>query len=182
MRMMFHVPSAATRFNEGDFGQWHKVVCAALDRDALAGGSVELMASSFVSYGLDPLAVTEQQERGRRAHAENFERRRLARTPPPTPEQFAAALMCSQGIVPQKGSDLTSLATATDAAYQYEVALNKLALADGYDFAAREHAGDWIDSQLLLYLADPEMVLVTSDRKLRDRVRSSPQAERIIIL
>ena len=65
MRMMFHVPSAATRFNEGDFGQWHKVVCAALDRDALAGGSVELMASSFVSYGLDPLAVTEQQERGR---------------------------------------------------------------------------------------------------------------------
>ena len=102
MRTMFQVPSTATRFTKADFGQWHRVICAALDRDALAGGSVELFASSFVSYGLDPLAVTEQQERGRRAHAAEFRTSATGTDSPPTPEQFAAALMYSQGIVPRK--------------------------------------------------------------------------------
>lgn len=182
MKTLFGVPSAATRFSEADFSQWHRVICAALDREALTGGSVELFSSSLVSYGLNPSIVAGQQQQGRQAHAESFEHRRRHRTSPPTPEQFAAVLMHSQGVVPQNMDDLKRLAVATDAAYQYEVVLNKLALAEGYDFAAKEHAGDWIDSQLLLYLADPEMVLVTSDRKLRNRVQQSTQAERIIVL
>jgi hypothetical protein len=182
MKTLFGVPSAATRFAEADFGQWHGVISAALDRGALMGGSVDLFSSKLISYGLNPSIVAEQQQQGRQAHAESFEHRRRNRIPPPTPEQFAAVLMRSQGVLPQSMDDLKRLAVATDAAYHYEVVLNNLALAGGYDFAAREHAGDWIDSQLLLYLADPEMLLVTLDRKLRNRVQQSPEAARIIVL
>lgn len=182
MKTLFGVQSAATRFTEADFSQWHGVISAAIDRDALTGGNVDLFSSRLMSYGLNPAIVAGQQQQGRQAHAENFEHRRRNRIPPPTPEQFAAVLMLSQGVISQNMDDLNRLAVATDAAYRYEVVLNELALAEGYGFAAKEHAGDWIDSQLLFYLADPELLLVTSDRKLRNRVQRSPQAERIIVL
>jgi len=73
---------------------------------------------------------------------------------------------------------VTTLQSALDAAWRYELARYDLAKNQRYDFA--KHDSDWLDGQLLYYLADPLIHFVTSDAKIKHRTQDSSQADRIL--
>jgi hypothetical protein len=80
--------------------------------------------------------------------------------------------LSSQRIIPAPG-DIETLAEALDAGYEYE----RFLLCDvdpNYDYL--RNVSDWIDRQLLYYLADPAMHLVTNDRKIKARCLRSKQS------
>jgi hypothetical protein len=103
------------------------------------------------------------------------------RANPPWPAwtSVSESILRGQGVIPQQG-DSDRLAEALDAAYHYELFL--LGTDASYDFAANKHRGDWIDSQMLYYLSDPDMYLLTNDAAVKSRCEPSPQAERIIVI
>jgi len=74
----------------------------------------------------------------------------------------------------------TLLANRLDAAYQYHKALCDVVTTGSYNFEKND--GDWRDYQLLFYLCDPTIILVTDDGRLRKRVGESSQRERIPLL
>jgi hypothetical protein len=166
--------SAESRFHGGDFSQWVKIVLSAQSRDAIGFAEVEL-DSSLISYGLDFGKITDQHENGRLAFAKAMGSWRTESVLPPR-EEHALDFLRSQGIVRCDG-DIEAVA---DAAHHYKIWL--AGQDKTYDYAAEQHRGDWVDSQLLYYLADPKMHILTNDRALKARCAASKQAERIIIL
>ena len=72
------------------------------------------------------------------------------------------------------------LASALDAAYEYEKHLCEIAKNGMFNFD--NHGGDWIDLQQLFYLADPNVYFLTEDKDIRQRCGSSLQSNRILLL
>lgn len=177
LKTVFGVDSPVSRFDAGEFQNWLKCVISAKSRDALANGEVE-MDSALLTYGLDFEKIKRQHETGRAAFVKRMsylrEHKRL-----PSRDEVALGILRTQRVIPRPG-DAEKLADALDAAYHYEIFL--LSTANSYDFGADKHSGDWVDSQLLYYLADPEMYILTDDSKLQKRCLPSHQAERIIVL
>jgi hypothetical protein len=172
-------PSPVARFSSADFDQWLKVTLNADTRDALVQGRVALYQSRFMSFGLDLNSIKRMDDKGLQFHIDNWETRRANKTPPPTRNQWAAVLLYSQGIIFQP-ADLPKLATALDAAYQYDLAIYKV--MPRYNFRSDRNAGDRTDSELLFYLSDADMHIVTGDARFKNRVASSSQVSRIHLL
>ncbi len=72
------------------------------------------------------------------------------------------------------------VADALDAAAVYTGSILQLVLVSGYKFERK--ANDSFDHLQLQYLCDENMVFITDDGSLRDRVRHSSQFCRIISL
>jgi hypothetical protein len=175
LKTILSTNSPVARFSRADFEQWLKVMLLATTRDDLSSGRVDLYRSSLVSYGLDPAKVEEQQNTGKQQHIKIWERQRsdkriLNRN------EWSALFLYGQGII-YKPDDLATVGEALDAAYEYDLALSSL--PRDYNFRAAKNSGDWIDSQLLMYLCDPAMQMVTGDIRLKKRVAKSPQSSRI---
>lgn len=134
-------------------------------------------SSSLISYGIDFEIIRQQHEDGKKAFAANLSRHR-AEKPTPRREEFAASILYSQGIIPKDMQDLQAVGEALNAAFEYELFL--LGTDASYDFSA--HGSDWVDQQLLFYLADTGMHVVTNDSRLKNRCSQSTQASRIIYI
>ena len=72
------------------------------------------------------------------------------------------------------------MATALDAAYHYQRALYRV--MDKYNFRAKRNRGDPNDYEILFYLSDPEMHIVTGDARFAKRIAASSQAPRIHVI
>jgi hypothetical protein len=168
--------SPVARFNTAHFRQWLQCVLAAPTRDALSSGKVEMNGSMLVSYGIDLSKVKVQHENGKREHAERLNRLRREGLIG-TQEAFAAGFLYSQGIIP-RDEDVARIGSALDAAFNYRRFL--LSTAPEYDFS--RHGSDWVDQQLLYYLADPDMYILTNDSQLKARCSASYQSSRIIVI
>ena len=177
LKQVLQVDSPISPFDPADFQQWCAIVTASPSREALADGEVE-MGSRLLTYGMDFAKIKTQHEAGRKAFEEKMAHLRQERVRP-TPLQIATGILRGQNVIPQP-TDSDRLACALDAAYQYKMFL--LNTDASYDFGAEKHRGDWIDSQLLYYLADPDMHILTNDVRLRRRCESSHQSNRIIVL
>ena len=171
------VDSRVSRFDAEEFHNWSKCVTSAKSREALGNAEVE-MDSMLLTYGIDFGKIKRQHEAGRAAFIKRMAylrgHRRL-----PSRDEVALGILRAQHVIPQP-ADADKLADALDAAYHYEIFL--LSTDNSYDFGADKHHGDWVDSQLLYYLADPEMYILTDDSKLKKRCLPSPQADRILLL
>jgi hypothetical protein len=66
------------------------------------------------------------------------------------------------------------------AAFEFDTAILDLVLATGYK--PENHRGDVFDHTLLMYLADPDLTLITADAKMKLRLSDSPQRHRIIVV
>lgn len=136
------------------------------------------MGSPDILFGLDFERIKKQHEDGHTAFVSEMERWRALPTPQ-TREEAAAGFLRSQRIIATE-EDIQAIAEALDAAYGYKCWLASQSSA--YDHSAERHRGDWIDLQLLYYLADPNMHIVTNDQQLKKRCATSPLAERIIVV
>ena len=177
LKQVLKVDSPVSPFDSADFKQWCAIITASPSRGALADGEVE-MGSSLLTYGVDFDKIKTQHEAGRQAFIKRMEHLRENRVHP-TRLQVARSILHGQNVIP-RAEDAENLASALNAAYQYEMFL--LNTDRSYDFGAEKHRGDWIDSQLLYYLADPDMYLLTDDAGLKKRCECSHQSNRIIVL
>jgi hypothetical protein len=177
LKQVLQVGSPISPFDSADFKQWCAIITASSSREALTNGEVE-MGSPLLTYGVDFAKIKTQHEAGRKAFVERMAYLRQNRVRP-TPLQVARSILRWQNVIPQP-ADADKLARALDAAYQYEMFL--LRTDTSYDFGAERHRGDWIDSQLLYYLADTDMHILTDDAKLKKWCVSSHQADRILVL
>jgi hypothetical protein len=177
LKTVLNIDCPVSHFDASDFAQWARVVLSAPSRHAIDQGEVDL-GSSLVSYGLSFDKIKSQHEAGLTFFANQMHLRR-ALSKQPTREEKWTAFLRTQGIVPCDG-DVQAIGDALDAAYHYEVWLTKQHLT--YDYKSEKHRGDWVDSQLLYYLADPNMHILTNDGHLQSRCVTSKQANRIIVL
>ncbi len=171
--------SPVSRFSGADFAQWLQVTISAETREDLVHGRVELYASKLVSFGLDPNTIKRQDDEGLQSYIAGWEKKRADKTPPPTTDQWTAGFLYSLGIIYQP-ADLPQLSAALDAAYQYDLALYKV--MPEYNFRSDRNAGGRTDRELLFYLSDPEMHIVTGDARFKRRVGGSIQSRRIHLL
>lgn len=123
--------------------------------------------------------IEERHKRGKAMHARMLESLRLGKVGRPTPLEWVKASFRDLKLN-VSDADWKKLATALEAAIALNSYLCDQAAEDGYDFA--RHDSDWIDVHQLFYLSDPNLHFLTRDTKLRNRISSCAQAERIILL
>lgn len=183
MNAVYGVSSAASRLGPSDFRQWVEIVCRAQNREELRQGNVPAYGSDLVTFGLDARMLQDFRETGLKGHKDRMQAIRGSSTDLSfAPRPWALAVMRSQGIVARDAADLDRFGEQLNAAYQYDKHVSELASNTTYRFDAKERSGDRIDSELLYYLSAPDIHIITGDRNLRERCRSSPQSARIWLI
>jgi hypothetical protein len=166
--------SAVTKLTPLDFKRWLRAVCAAESWDHLVRGVVSIDPSFRYTFGLNTDLLAEYQDTHQRFHQERMtESRQGTNLEPLSKDEWIEAILKEHGIIPTE-KDIPKLAYALDAAYRHDRELLRLAAETSYKFD--RESGDPTDGELLFYLADPEMRLLTHNGKIKDRVSASPQA------
>jgi hypothetical protein len=91
-----------------------------------------------------------------------------------------ASRMVYQLRLPLKRENKEIIEKALDAAYHHDKSVRAKSVASR-KFNFKKHANSWLDSNQLFYLADPNFIFVTMDKKLIGEVTGSSQAKRVIL-
>lgn len=161
------------------FDREARTVVLASSKKQLLSGAVPWPKNRRHSVGMDLHLLRDQMKKGQDAHISALEklRRRELRVLPAN-EWAARALRSLPAVrIELTSKDAEMLGSVLTGAYCYERFLWNEALNGRYDFS--KHRSDWIDLQLLFYLADPFIHLLTHDRKLKARIAGSPQSDRV---
>jgi hypothetical protein len=172
--MVFNLPIRAKAFQSKKLEKWVTVILKAQSKADLLGGRVKLKGES---YGSPLSSFATQIQRGKRLDAERFERLRKGQLRESTQETWCRELL-KRMEVPPIAENIDKLKEPLDAAWCFERERYKLARDKGYNF--ERHGSDWLDGQLLYYLADAQMHVVSSDRRIKHLTRGSQQSRRIL--
>lgn len=174
-RVVFKRPIRAQAFESGKLKRWVKVILNARSKGDLRAGNVLVDGQS---YGSDIAPLVAHIREGKRRDVERFEKLQRGQLKASTPESWARQVLLRMDI-PASVENLAALQSTIDAAWHYELFRYGMAKDPRCNFAKK--ASDWLDSQLLYYLADPQLHLVTFDARLRSRVRDSQQSNRVVL-
>jgi hypothetical protein len=176
---VFHAAPRRADYSPQQIKFWPRIIMKAKDRTELTQGTVSFKepGRSGIDFGFNLDKVVQQVQTGKDAHAQALQGLRSKTTLRPTRQQWAVGVLHDLQIQITT-LNVASLCSALDAAYEYDNYLYNLAQKNSYDFS--KHDSDWLDSQQLYYLADPNVFLVTFDSKLKQRIAGSSQADRIL--
>jgi hypothetical protein len=164
-------------FEPKDFSEWASILLKATNKKQLQDGEVDLIElSRTLTFGFDFEVVIRSRTEGQAEHVNAYEEVRVSGKRQ-TPEDWANSFLKSLGI---EMSDVnrSRLLSAINAQVTFASALNELALSSNYNF--QKNKNDWVDGQRLYYLADRELYIITDDGPLRDKIRMSYQANRVV--
>jgi len=161
------------------FDREARTVVLASSKEQLVSGAVPWPKNRRHSAGMDLHLLRDQMKKGQDAHIAALEKlRRGELRVLPAPEWAARTLRALPAMrIELTSEDAEKLGSALTGAYCHELFLWDQALKGSYDFS--KHRSDWIDLQLLFYLADPFVHLLTHDRKLKARIVGSSQCDRV---
>lgn len=167
-----------TKLGPDELKEAFRIVLRAKTRDDLLAGDVRKSGSGRRRHGIDPDLIASPMLWGEMQHVASLDKLKQGTHLFPPPDQWAADMACDVGcaLTPQQAK---ILANSLDAAYTYDAELHRL-IKGGYN--AQKNANDWIDSMQLLYLCDPELYVLTDDKRLRKRCNTSQQSRRIVLL
>jgi hypothetical protein len=175
---VFGIVKEHTGFEPSDFNSWATLLLNAASKKQLADGDVDLLElSKDHTFGFDFNKIIKPQEEGIAKHVEIYEGIRSRKEACPTRQQWADAFLVGSGL-PLTDSNRRTALERIDAVITLSAHLCELARTTDYKF--EKHRGDWIDGQHLYYLADPDVHIITMDKPLKDRIKSSPQARRVL--
>ena len=143
--------------------------------ERMQGGRVLLVSKKepdaiILDYIVDPIV------KGQQSMFAALERTKALNAAPLEPDQWAARLLEESGL-PATPEAATVMAKACTAAY----ALQRFLWTQAVDrYNPVKHAGDWLDGQLLLYLAYERTRLVTCEKQLLSRIKGSGQEDRVV--
>jgi hypothetical protein len=176
------IESPVTEVRPGDFRQWLEVVCAAQNREELLSGSVDLNGLSPMSYGFDFGLLARNRDERHRVHVERMKAVRHDGLESASPEVWVGELLKTHNFIRPKPEEISALCPRLEAAYLLDKELMRLSRDTDYKFDHKERSGDALDDELLFYLADSDLLLITGDRKLKTRICASSQASRVMLL
>jgi hypothetical protein len=122
-------------------------------------------------------------DRGKEETAQNFKRLlEFARRTPLSDQEFSNAWF--RGIANRVKADpnsrvVSEIVSKLSAYHEFEHSKLKIATRNKR-YNVEKHINDLFDAEQLIYLADPTLRFLTCDRGIRNLVKGSPQAERII--
>ena len=172
--VVFHLPIRTQAFQPSKLQRWVEVILHARTKAELRDGRVMMRGQS---YGSDISPLVEHIRKGKKQDTERLEKLRRGDLKPSTWNTWAEQLL-SRTKVSATAENVAAILSAMDAAWQYELARYDLAKNSAYNLA--KNASDWLDSQLLYYLADPMIHLITFDSRIKDRTKGSTQSSRIL--
>lgn len=175
--IVFGLPIRSRAFQPNKLKTWIDVILNAQTKSDLKHGRVVLRGNPDQTYGTSLSQFAGHIRQGKRLDAARLERLRQRALSPSTQETWSREVL-KRIDVPSDPENLAKLKSAMDAAWRYELSRYELAKTQAYDFA--KHDSDWLDGQLLYYLADPLIHLITSDKRIKLRARGSSQANRIL--
>jgi hypothetical protein len=174
----FGRPKPHPGFEPSDFKQWATVLLNAANKKQLADGDVDLLElSKEATFGFDFDLIIKPQENGIAEHTRIYEGIRDRKEDCPSSEQWADGFLAANELELTPENRRIALGKI-DAALALAAQLCKLARTTDYKF--ENHNGDWVHSQHLYYLADPQLYIVTMDNPLRERIKTSSQAGRVV--
>jgi hypothetical protein len=157
---------------------WTDVLLTAeTKQELLHGVTLSRLGHSDKRYRFDLSLLAQQVEDGKHRHSGRLEELRQGKLRASTPEKWIQAVLRETGV-PITPANTARLLAAVDAALHYDLSLYDMAKNHSYDFS--QHNSDWIDGQQLLYLADPFIKFITSDRRIKVRTQRSTQVDRIL--
>jgi hypothetical protein len=176
-KTVLNIESRITKLHAEDFSQMLQCVVSATSREDLGRGDVDHPGSTLFSYGIDFDKIRIPQELGKQVYARQMQLRRQ-KGYIPTREDHAEGILSNLQAASTK-ANVTAIANALDAAFHYQ----RFLLAEiGPEYDYFKNASDWADRQLLYYLADPNMHIVTNDAKIKHRCSRSKQSERVVVI
>jgi len=174
---VFGISREKRDFEPRDFTQWASILLNAASKKQVCEGEVDLAElSRTLTFGFDFATVMRSQLGGQTAHVRAYERMRVSRRRR-TSDDWVNSFFGNFGVE-LTDDNRTKLRNAIDATLTFSSSLCDLALNSNYSF--EKHKNDWVDGQQLYYLADPELYVVTLDGPLKERIKSSSQAERVV--
>ena len=99
----------------------------------------------------------------------------------PAPEVWAKSVVKDMAV-DLSDSQAVLLGNRLGAAYEYQKESFGRATASRKQFNVTKHDGDWHDNQLLYYLCDPTIHILTDDVELKQKCGSSDQRDRVLLL
>lgn len=123
----------------------------------------------ILNYMIDPILEGEE------SMFAALEATREQEAAPLEPDEWARHILAACGLPTTRETSRT-IAESCTAAYALQRFLWTQAARD---YNPRKHPGDWIDKQLLLYLAYPRAVFVSCEKKLPARIAGSGQEDRV---
>lgn len=175
---VFGIAKPHPGFEPSDFKNWAAVLLNAANKRQLADGDVDLIElSKDATFGFNFDVIIQPQESGIATHVQIYEGIRHRKENCPSSEQWADAFLVANGVELTTENRKTIL-ERIDAALVLAASLCNLARTTDYKFD--KHRGDWMDGQHLYYLADPELYIVTKDNPLKQRIKTSYQAGRVL--
>jgi hypothetical protein len=112
-------------------------------------------------------------------HIELLHRVRSGAQAVPSPLDWARSILYKSGA-PVTDAGAAKFLDAADAVYHYDKWLWKQTPGT-YRFDSREHEGDLMDSEQLYYLADPGMIFLTEDRRIKQRIAYSSKLNQVLL-
>ncbi len=170
--------SPFTKFGPADFRDCLDTIVRARSREQLFSGGVQaLRRGKWRCVGMLPVVIRQQHRLGQKQHREWLEAVRDGKATLLPDEQWAVEYgkMLGQNLTEEQAQ---RFALGLDAVYSYGKVLCDLVANGSYNF--EKHKGDWIDLQQLHYLCDPDIHLLTDDRRLRKRVEKCSQGARVL--
>jgi hypothetical protein len=175
---VFGKPLRRRDFHPSRLGLWPKIILRAKYRAQLEGGvTLDSPTHKGRRYGFSLAALLRQIQEGKTNHSRVLGELRSGTLRRSSPQIWATAVL-HRIELSADSSNIQKLLTALDAAYHYDQSLWELAENQTYDLT--RHDSDWIDEQQLFYLADPTVLFVTSDTRIKRRTSKSRQADRIL--
>jgi hypothetical protein len=175
---VFGTPKPNPGFEPSDFKNWAGVLLNAANKKQLSDGDVDLAElSRDATFGFNFDLIIQPLENGIAEHVRIYEGIRDRKENCPALEQWADASLAANELGLTAGNRKIIL-EKIDAALVLSAQLCNLARTTDYKFD--KHKGDWVDGQHLYYLADPQLYIITMDNPLKERIKASSQAGRVV--
>jgi hypothetical protein len=158
-----------------DLDRWCRAILKARRKSEIESGTVTLPGYRG-GFGLHLDKIVRQIKEKQEGYVDAFENLRSIDSGQYTPELWAESVlrMIDEEATP---ANIGKVIGAVDAPYLFGKELWSL-LRSKYDYA--KHLSDLLDEQQLYYLADPTLLFICNDEKLRARVRKGRDSARIM--
>jgi hypothetical protein len=161
-----------------DLELWMRAVLRARDRRMLESGRMRMLwKGRWRSFGLDLGNVNSQLRNVQQKYADQFREFQKKKLPLLTPKVWADMVLARLNK-PMTSSNRDLILERCDAAYRFDKLLFELYKDPKYN--PFRHGPEIVDAQQLYYLCDTEMLFITEEKSLKNKVIGSSQLPRIL--
>jgi len=160
-----------------DFDLWIKTVLKARTREELESGKLKVGLKGRKGFGLDLESINKQMRQIEDGFANLLTAFRKTGAPLLTPDIWAKLILDSMGKSVTT-ENVSTVLQRLDAAFRFEQRLWAFITSPNYNF--HKHRSELVDAHQLTYLCDPDLYMVTSDKKLKKAIAESPQSKRVV--